>query len=409
MNNLALISCSMAWKDWLHEASLSFCGVLALASMLAPLLILHGVHNGVIDRLRESLMRDPSILVVVPVAGKGAGFEEEFIAKMGSAPGLRFGIGRTRAVASELQLHGSQDKYMPVTVEATAPKDPLLLDYGVGQPLSAPGKLEMVLSHSVAQRLALTAGDTAVSRISRRLSTGKFDRLELKFLIKGVLPVMAGSRDTAFVDLDTLNAIQDFRDGIKSPLLQADGELEPPAKRHYESFRAYAAALDDVPALEAWFKEQGITVKTRARDIAAIKRIDSALASVIGLIAAAACAGFFAFMASTARAAARRKWKQMGMLKLIGFHNFSILIFPMTQAIITGALGCLLAFIIYGIVAYAIDYSFASETGGEAICTISAGFVALCFLCVEIMAILASLRPAIKAAAISPSTAIREN
>lgn len=408
-NNLSFLSIRLAITDWFHERSLSVCGVLALASMLAPLLILEGVHNGVVQRLRESLMRDPGVLVLIPATGMGAGFDEAFMKKLNEVPGLRFGIGRIRDVASEVQMRGPTGKMHVLSLDATAPGDPLLGDYGASQPVSAPGKFEIVLSHTAAERLDVKTGQTLNAKISRRLSSGKFRQASLEFHVKGILPVMAGSRDAGFVDMPTLLAIQDFRDGIRTDLLADPGERDAPEKRHFESFRAYAATMDDVPQLENWFKENGITVKTRGRDIAAIKKIDAALGAVIGLIAAAGCAGFFAFMASTARAAARRKWKQLGMLKLIGFSNNSILLYPVAQALLTGILGCLLAFIVYGAIGAAIDVLFAEETGGEAICVMPFLFLVIVFVCVQLLAILASLRSAIKASAISPSTVMREN
>ena len=44
------IICGMALRDYWHERALSLCAVLALATVLAPLLILFGVRNGVIAR-----------------------------------------------------------------------------------------------------------------------------------------------------------------------------------------------------------------------------------------------------------------------------------------------------------------------------------------------------------------------
>ena len=41
------IICGMALRDYWHERALSLCAVLALATVLAPLLILFGVRNGV--------------------------------------------------------------------------------------------------------------------------------------------------------------------------------------------------------------------------------------------------------------------------------------------------------------------------------------------------------------------------
>lgn len=407
--DLLLLSIKLSIADWFHEKSLSFCGVLALASMLAPLLILEGVHNGVVQRLRESLMRDPSVLVLIPVTGMGAGFDEKFFNELKTAPGLRFGIGRVRSVASEAQMQGPTGKLQVLSLDATAPGDPLLTDHNIPQPQSEPGKLQIALSATAAQHLDAQTGQEITAKLSRRLSTGKFKTIELNFKVIGILPPVAGAANTGFVDLPTLLAIQNFRDGINTPLLQAEGEREPPKEILYESFRAYASTLDDVPVLEEWFEAKGVNVKTRGRDIAAIKKIDTSVTSIIALIAGAGCAGFFAFMASTAKAAARRKWKQLGMLKLIGFSNRAVLVYPMMQALLTGVLGCLLAFAVYGCIAWLIDLLFAQETGGEAICQISWGFLALIFLCVQLLALLASLRSACKAAAISPSTVMREN
>lgn len=408
-NSLSLLSAKLAIADWFHEKSLSFCGVLALASMLAPLLIMEGVHNGVIKRLRESLLRDPSVLVLIPVSGMGAGFDEKFFEEMASAPGLRFGIGRIRGVAAEAQMQGPSGKLQVITLEGTAKGDPLLADHGALQPVSMPSSLEIVLSDSAAKHLDVKTGQKITASISRRLSSGKFRQIDIPFTVKNVLPPLAGSNDTGFVDMQTLLAIQDFRDGITAPLLNAEGEMAPPEKRRYESFRAYASSLDDVPVLEAWFNSKGINVKTRGRDIAAIKKIDSALTSIISLIAGAGCAGFFAFMASTARASARRKWKQLGMLKLIGFSSRSVLVYPILQALITGILGCLLAFAVYGGIAWVIDILFSEETGGETVCEIPFYFLIWVFLAVQLLAMLASFRSGYKAASISPSTVMREN
>ena len=48
------IICGMALRDYWHERALSLCAVLALATVLAPLLILFGVRNGVISNLQDS-------------------------------------------------------------------------------------------------------------------------------------------------------------------------------------------------------------------------------------------------------------------------------------------------------------------------------------------------------------------
>lgn len=407
-NNMAWLAIWLATKDWLHERSLSICGVLALASILAPLLILHGVHNGVVQRLRENLMRDPGVLVIVPQGSRGAGFEEEFLTEIASAPGVAYVIGRTRNVASELQVASETGRRQVITLEATSKGDPIFEKFGAPLPQAAKDNLQIALTYQAASKLEAKAGQTLTASLGRRSSSGKFESIQLELTIISVLPPEASNLDAGFISMPFLLAIQDFRDGISAPLLNYQGEMEPPQDRYYEGFRAYAVNMDDVENLEKWFLSRNVPVNTRSRDIANIKKIDSTLGAVIGLIAGAGCAGFLAFMASTSLAAVRRKWKEIGMLRLTGFSKLSLRVFPLTQVLLTGVCGCLLAFLLYGGVAFSIDALFAEETGGEAICVISWGAMGIIFLGVQLLALLAGGWAARKAASVSPVTVIRE-
>lgn len=398
----------MAARDWWHERGLSFCAVVALASILAPLLILHGAHMGVVERLRARLMSDPAVLVLVPQGSKGAGFEPAFIEKIRHLPGMSYAMGRTRDVAAELQLTSETGRQLTVTLEATSPGDPMIETSGGNAPESTPGHLEITLSAPAARKLEVKAGDTLTTTLARRSSSGKLERIKLNLTVASVLPPMASGRDTGLADLNTLLALQDYRDNIPSTLLNSDGEYNAPPERRFESFRAYARTLDDVEKLQGWFISNDVPVNTRARDIANIRSIDRALGTVILLIAGAGCVGFIAFMASTSEASVRRKWKQMGMLRLTGFSRGSLVAYPLAQALLTGLVGSLLAFCIYGAVAYAIDFAFAAQTGGESICVITPGFMLLTLAGVEALAVLASIRAAWKAASVSPSEVIRE-
>lgn len=405
---LAGLAARLAARDWWHERGLSFCAIVALASILAPLLILHGAHMGVVERLRQNLMSDPAVLVLVPQGSKGAGFEPAFIGQISKLPGIRYAIGRTRDVAAELHLISETGKSLTVSLDATSPGDPMIDNFAEKSPESVPGKLEISLSTPAARKLEVKPGDMVTTTLSRRLQNGKLERIKLAFTVVSVLPPMASGRDIGLVDMNTLLAIQDFRDNIPSTLLNTDGENGVPPERRFESFRAYATTLDDVEKLQGWFIANEVPVKTRARDIASIRKIDSALNTVILLIAGAGCLGFIAFMASTSEASVRRKWKQMGMLRLTGFSKAALLMYPLAQALLTGLVGSLLAFCLYGVVAYAIDFAFAAQTGGEAICVISPIFMLLTFASVEALAVLASIRAAWKAASVSPSEVIRE-
>ncbi len=407
-SSLLKLSVWLAARDWMQEFSLSICSILALASMLAPLLVLHGVHNGVIQRLRENLMKDPGVLVIIPSGVKGAGFSASFLDEAGKAPGITYIMGRTRAVAAELQVVSAQGKRQIITLEATSEGDPLFAKFDKLLPVSNPDNLQIALTATAAAKLDVKTGDKLEAALNRRTSAGRPERQNLQLTVVSVLPQIASNQDAGFVDMPLLQAIQDFRDGISAPLFNYSGEQEAPTSRHYESFRAYVKDINDVEIAEKWFNEHETPVQTRAKEIANIRKIDSTLGAVISLIACAGVAGFLAFMASTSLAAVRRKWKEIGMLRLTGFSRLSLWVFPLVQVVLTGIFGCILAFLLYIGVAYSIDAFFAEETGNEAICVISFSSFAVIFIAVQILAILASGWAAKKAAAISPVDVIRE-
>lgn len=407
-NNRIVLASRLAIRDWFHELGLSLCAVIALASILAPLLVLHGAHSGVIETMRANLLRDPQVLVISPQGSKGAGFDEAFISEIDKLEGATFAIGRVRDVAAELQLTSESGRRAMLPLYATAPGDPVFTNFSAAVPESSPERFAIALSSQAARRLDVAAGAVLQTSLARRLSSGSWQRKELEFTVVSVLPPMAFGPAAGFVDMQTLLALQDFRDGISSDLLDFAGEREAPEVRRYESFRLYAQDLDHVEALEKWFNERDIPVVTRARDIAVIRKIDSTLGAVIGLIAGAGISGFFAFMASSAEASVRRKWKQIGMLRLTGFSKSAILVFVLCGALLTAIVGCLLAFGVYEAVSWCIDILFAEQTGGEAICVLSPASLAFTVLGVVLIAVLASGRAALRASGISPSAAIRE-
>ena len=104
MGNFSL-AISLALHDWLHERTMTLCAVLALASMLAPVLILQGVRSGVIAGMREKLLQDPSVLVITPSTGPLEGsYTRKAVEDLAKLDGARFAIGRTREIASDISL-----------------------------------------------------------------------------------------------------------------------------------------------------------------------------------------------------------------------------------------------------------------------------------------------------------------
>lgn len=412
-----LLGIELALKDWAHELRLSICGVLALASIIAPLLILHGIHVGIIGELKNRLMQDPTVLVVIPAGSTASGYDKRFIDEVSALTDVQFCMARTRDIAAELQLKSSSGKRLVVTLEPTGRGDPVLKRAGLEPPADpaataaaakkGKGHFEIVLSHTAAAKLGVRAGDLLQTRLLRRNTKGALEHVEFSLTVSGVLPLTSTGMDAAFASLPLLLAVQDYRDDIASPVLKTDGTHPAAQQRRYESFRAYAVSLEAVERLDAWFTSRGIPVRTKAKAIADLRKMDEAFGAVVGAISLAAGLGFAAFMFSSVYAGVERKEKTLGMLRLTGFPRTALLTMPMTQSLATGLLGTLLSFAAYAGIAWTIDAGFASATNGAEICRIPPLHFLFILIGVEALTAAAALWPAILASRVEPAAAIR--
>lgn len=125
------IICGMALRDYWHERALSLCAVLALATVLAPLLILFGVRNGVISNLQERLLQDPRNLEIVPV-GSGK-YGKAFFEELRKRPDVGYVVPQTRAIAATIGLLPASEKKGGLSPN---PVNVSLIPSGAGDPLT---------------------------------------------------------------------------------------------------------------------------------------------------------------------------------------------------------------------------------------------------------------------------------
>jgi putative ABC transport system permease protein len=388
---------------------LSLCAVLALASMLTPLLVLYGVRVGLVESLRATLLHDPAALIIIP-AGSGGGFTDELFEKLRQRPDVRFVTARTRDVAAEMQFAAKDGSYVPLTLEPTGPGDPLLERYEQPLPPVAAGVApeDTVLSSSAARKLSAAKGDVVYGRLGRRRPDGTLETIVFPARVAGILPPEAIASDTAFLPLPVLENIQDYRDYIAVPFRSWDGDPAPETNRHYESFRLYARDLDSVETLDDHLRGLRINAITKAKNIADIRMIDNSLTRLLMIIALAVGAGFVAFTLSSSLAAVKRKEKMLGTLRLLGFSRPALLCYPLYQALFTCVGGTSAAWLLARGVAVSIDSLFAAQLAGGAICVIRPEHFLAALTAGLALSLGATLYPAVRAAAVEPALVVRD-
>ncbi|MTJ92673.1 MAG: FtsX-like permease family protein [Desulfovibrio sp.] len=415
----------LAGKDYWHEFLLSACAVLGLAAVLTPLMVLYGVKFGVVQTLTERLRNDPRNLEISPVVS--GRYTPEYLAQLAAHPDVAFVLPRTRSIAATMDLSVNEARpetnteangriLLVASLEPTAAGDPLLLRFGAAAPLMpqnpAAEAIGVTLSAPAAEKLHVKQGDTLNGKVERRFQ-GKVQTARVALRVAAVLPLAAQQKDVAYVPLPLMEATEDYRDGRAVPELGAQngwtGEPRPQEPRVYPGFRLYARNLEDVMPLRHAFATQKLDVYTRAEEIEQVTALARALNMIFALICAATAIGFLASTASSVLASIKRKQRILGLLRLNGFTTGRLVLFPLTQSLLTALLGTALAAGVYGVAALVINTLFrASVSGLEQVCLLLPQHFLITFAAVAGLALLAALGPALRAARIEPSEVIRE-
>ena len=440
----------LAIADFRHERMLSICSIFGLAAVLAPLLILYGVKFGVVQTLTSRMASDPNTLEITPVAS--GRFTEQHFANLRTVQGVAFILPRTRSIAATMNLsavHEGVSRQATVSLEPTATGDPLLgryqaptvtmvpwqeQDHGAqaneatvqaqSRPSSSllakrpeaedPNLREagVVLSDGAARKLGASKGDSLLGTVERAYG-GRISRAYVRLRVHGILPLAAQQKDTAYVPLELVEGCEDFRDGRAVPELGAangwTGEDRPEAARIYPSFRLYADSLQSVTTLRDYLARNGVDTYTHAEEIEQITTLENGLNLIFSLICLVACIGFFSSTTSSVLAAIRRKQRTLGLLQLTGFGKGQLMLFPLTQVVLTALLGTTLAIVTYVVTALWLNTSFAGSLQGlEQVCLLLPVHYGMAYLLSIVISLLAALCPAWRSTKIEPSEVIRD-
>ena len=391
----------LAVLDYTHEWRISVCFVVALATVLGPILMLFGLKYGIVGNMIDQLVEEPRNREIRP-ASSGR-YPPDWFGVLQARPDVDFVVPRTRNIAANIQLKSEKSPYiLNVELIPTAMNDPLLP--GIKNPPT--GSSSLIVSQSTAQKLAVQPGDILDGSISRHYR-GQNQRIHLPLKIQSIAPASAFNRDGAFGSVALLDALEDYRDGHAVPDLGWTGDT-PDKTGYYTGFRLFARDLHDVGSLEHWFDEQGIDVHTRGHEIETVQRLDRNLSTLYWAIAPIGLIGFVFSFGASLWANIDRKRKELSILRLVGFNTLDIVWFPMIQGLITALLGWLLAIIIYQLTSAAINNMMMNQLEpGQKVCYLMPIHYCISLLITCFSALIAALLAGIRSARIQPAEGLR--
>ena len=399
LNNILRLS----FRDYSHEWRMSGCFVFALASVLAPMMILFGLKFGIVSSMISGLVENPVNREIRPI-GSGR-YNDQWIEQYRGRSEVEFIIPKTRALAATIQLKSDTASHILSTeMMATAKGDPLL----AGLKNIPKGYYQIILSETAAQKLKVNKGQAIDASLARQFR-GKRERVHLSLTVIDIADAAVSSRNIAFVNLDLLLATEQFKDGRAVPDLGWSGDNKVFEERKYPSFRLYAKSIYDVGRLVADLEEQGTRVKANTVEIHTVQSIDQNLSVIFWIIACVGAVGFAFSLGASLWANVDRKKKDLSILRLLGFKSSRIVLFPVVQSCLTGFLGWLLAVLIYLVFEQLINRFLAPRLNLDQ---------TLCFLLSEhffwalgltmVTAVLSAILGGVRAAGIEPSDGLRD-
>jgi putative ABC transport system permease protein len=392
----------LASRDYLHEWQMSVCFVLGLAAVLGPMMVLFGLKFGIVGAMMDQLIEDPGNREIRPVAS--GRFDRAWLGSVRDKPEVAFLVPRTRSIAATIDLASAHSsRIVPVELIASDHGDPLLAP---DEPLPE-GFSRVVLSRSSAEKLAVRPGNKLDGSLVRRYR-GQQERVHLTLTVAAIAPERAFSRDGAFVSVQLLEALEDFRDGRAVPELDWGG-APADTERSYPGFRLYARSISDVAGLRDAFAGVGIDVQTRVAEIEVVRRMDRNLTAIYWAIAVIGLVGFSLSLGASLWANVDRKRKQLSVLRLVGFRTNDIVWFPMVQALYTAIMGWVLAVSIYYATAWVINVMMAAQLeAGQQVCRLLPDHYAIALALSCSAAVIAAGLAGMRSARIEPSEGLRE-
>ena len=390
----------LALADLWHERVLFLCSALGCAAVLAPLIVLFGLRQGVVVGLRAELLDDPRAREVVSVVNRT--LEPALFQRLSADPRIAFLVPRTRALSATIVIENPAREGQGVRMELlpTAEGDPLL-------PGLAAGADGLVLSATAAERLGLAAGDAVLASVARSRGAER-EVLSLPLRVAGIAPPGAALRDAAFATVPVLLLVEDFLDGTAGADARPGSEAEVRA-RPFAGFRLHAARLEDVPALDREFRLAGIEVASRAEAVAGLLRLDRNLALLFLAIAGAGGAGYLVSLGVGLWAQVERKRRDLALLSLLGLKRRALLALPLIQAAAVALAGAVMAFAIAAAVATVLNRAFAGTvTGDRPVCLLTAGMGLAAAGVTLGGALLAAVLAGLRAAAVPPAEGLAE-
>lgn len=361
----------LALRHLFFERMMTVCQIAALACIMAPLLLLFSLRFGILTELQHRLMNDPKVLSLT--LDMSYRLDHTFFEHLAARPEVGFVVPQITALNAliDLKFPGT---VVRVSVLPTKPGDPVVLSSNISyeQPL---GEDEAFISYDLAQVRGLKVGDI-VTMVVARTQNGVRESVRTSLKIRGIVAERFVNDDCLLLNLDLVNAIDDYRNGF-NPALLSDGSKLNERPRLYAKFRLYAKDLASVIPLYYYLVDQHLNVSSKVREIQNLQAVTHVLNFIYGVIALVSVLGGALALTGLILSALRASKRNFVLLRLMGQGSRGIYGVVMVEGVIIATVGFALALTLYSIGAGIFNTYFGTTLSGAMISELTLGHMAL--------------------------------
>lgn len=405
----------LAVADLLHDRKVSLFMMATLVAVIAPLLLLFGLKQGVVEQLRSDLVRSPDALEV-RMLGSGD-FDDAWIVAAQARNDVAFAVGMTRALNLRGDLLVDNRRFAEnIELIPTAEGDPLRADllsaHGESPPAdeAADTLPALFLSSALAMRLQAAPGDTLTLGAQRRLD-GVIERGQWQVRVADVLPAHGMDRLVALAPLPLLVELEHFRDGyrVERAGLTTGRSTEDDEPIRYARVRLYAPDADRIGSLVRWLQEQHIDTRSQQAQADSVRQISTVLGWVFGVIAVAALFGCVASLAGAFLSNIERKRRNLAVLGLLGSTQGELAWLMQVQALCLSSAAYACSLLIYGLGSLVFDAVLGGGAAtGRFVCELAGWQMAVGYVLTLLLAGSVSWGGTRRALRIDPAESLRE-
>ncbi len=329
------LAARFAAADLHHDLRLTLLGIVLLAALLAPPVVLHTLRVGLVETWAEDLARDLRNREVV-IIGENT-LSPEDIALIAGWQETGFVIPEPSFFVSSQSVRraGGTGLALDLNLRTTDAGDPVM--QGV---LTEPmGASEIVLSARAAHRLDIVVGAELVVLLARTPSGSSTERFAVPLVVRAILPSDRWAGTAGFLSAPTLLG---FREWLT--FRSDDPRLVPPIETAtWQSLRIYAPRVAQATALRDRLDEFGLETRLMTDQVSRILKLENGLRSLFTIVLVLSATAFVITSFLLQWLSVIRKKRDFALMGVLGLGRSDLIIFAVVQGAAMTGCACLIS------------------------------------------------------------------